>query len=190
MTFADASKYFIGVLAGAAMTAIYFQLFFTQSNDSTATIPRNNQLAPDAQPKELLTEKGNAIEDETPKRNTLRFEDSILYLYDGTYGFYPGDGEIAAIVNGFQFDDNGDFKSASVVVPSGAVLIAVREHYTLGSYTGKIRVERPDGKVEDLDKVFFVIYKDGRPIKYCYPSLDKQHERFAGKPITGMVVFD
>ena len=123
------------------------------------------------------------------KKHSLRFEDSILYLYDGAYGFDPGDGEIASINTDYRRDENGAFQSASIVVPSGAVLIAVREHYTLGSYTGKIAVERTDGKIESLDKIFFVVYSDGRPIKYSYPSVDKQYERFAGKPIDGVVTF-
>lgn len=51
-----------------------------------------------------------AAEFDAFKKHSFRFEDNILYLYDGAYGFNPGDGEIASINTDFRHDESGDFQ--------------------------------------------------------------------------------
>ncbi len=83
----------------------------------------------------------------------------ILKLYDETYGLDPGDGDIVAIETGFTYNQNGEFNSANIIIPSGVVLIAIREYYTIGSYTGKIKITKSDGSIEILNKIFSIFTK-------------------------------
>ena len=181
-------KFFAGMLIGIVLASVVFY-FSASLNDSTTKLPQDSTVASTSKPVELPPAEDSKLENAMQPSNTFRFEDNILYFYDGTYGFDPGDGEIASITTDFNYDDDGDFKSASIVVPSGAVLVAIRDNYLWGYYEGEITVKGTDDKIEKLEKIFFVIYKDGRPIEYHYPSLDKKYVRFAGKPIEGTVIF-
>lgn len=157
-------KYLIGIIIGISLTVITYKTLSTLTHFATTS---QSQI----------------------DKSAVYFKENALHLYDGTYAFDSGEGDISGIYTDYQYDKDGDFSSASTVIPTGAVLTTVREYYTNGFYEGKIKITHSDGTIENLEKVFFSINRDGRPIDYFYPNTAKKYKYFPGKIIKGRIHF-
>jgi len=157
------SQFFLGLFLGVIIVVVLQKLIYSPSGRSQATASR--------------------VDDKTenpPNIELFKYNDNMLLLYGGKYGFYSGDGNIASIESDIEFSEDGGYQAGAIVVPGGAVLVAIKDHYILGYYTGKIKIEKVNGTPEVRDKVFFCIYSDGREIEFMYPS---KEEYFAGEDI-------
>lgn len=136
------------------------------------------------------TEKESTQAAKLPKEQEIvSFKDGCFLLYGGQYSFTAGEGDISNLENDIKFDD-GKFNSASSLIPSGAVLVAIKEHYTIGYYEGKIKVSPyPEGMFY-LEKVFFVIKNGIDGVRYYAPHKDPKYSMFLGDPLKGAVTFE
>lgn len=122
----------------------------------------------------LATPKESDGQPLPPDAPPVSFGDDGIRLY-GRYSFESsGGGEL------FSLNENG-----TEVIPPGAALTAIRQHYTLGTYTGKISIVK-NGSTRKVTRILFSINAEG--LKYYLPS--KEDVRFIGEELpAGTVKF-
>lgn len=114
-------------------------------------------------------------QNEKPQNRLEMAEDGIM-LYDSFRFASANGGDLSAVYDLQQKE----------IVPPGAVMVVIKNAYSIGYYIGDAHYFRGDEKIK-LPKVFFVIHQDGS-IAFHHPH--EANNNFFGDPIQLDIIFE